>query len=158
LLLSTRRKLVFATLDDVLRDVEHLLAVGYDRVGQWDLAQVCFHLTEWMRFAVEGLPKPPFLIRIMLAVVRPTLGRRLLLRALRDGMPSGRPTFPQTVAAPNGDASAAIAQIRAAAESFRNHSGDYFPSPVFGPLTRDEALRLQLRHCELHLSYLVPKS
>jgi len=155
---NARRKLVFATLDEALRDAEHLMAVGYDRAGQWDLAQVCFHLAEWMRYPVDGPPKPPFLIRIVLGVVRPTVGRRMLLTLLRDGMPSGKPTFPQTVAAPDGDASAAIARLRAAAESFRNHTGDYYPSPLFGWLSRDEALRLQLRHCEHHLSFLVPKS
>ena len=45
-----RRELYFSDLDEVVRDAEHLLAKGYDRAGNWNLAQVCTHLAEWMRF------------------------------------------------------------------------------------------------------------
>ena len=31
------------------------------------------------------------------------------------------------------------------------------PHPFFGKLTRNEWVGLQLRHCELHLSFLVPE-
>jgi hypothetical protein len=37
-----------------------------------------------------------------------------------------------------------------AATQYRNH-------PVFGPMTSDEWQRFQMRHCDLHLSFLVPE-
>jgi hypothetical protein len=43
----------------------------------------------------------------------------------------------------------AIERFRAATQ-YRNH-------PVFGPMTPDEWRRFQMRHCDLHLSFLVPE-
>ena len=154
----TRRPLTFRNLDEVLRDAEHLLAVGYDRVGQWDLAQCCDHLAAWLTYPVAGIPKAPLPILVMLAMVRVTFGRRMLKTYLREGMPAGKPTLPQSVAAAGGDPAVAVARLREAAEAFHRHAGEYLPSPLFGRLSRDEALQLQLRHTAHHLSFLVPKS
>ena len=85
-----RRKLTFAALDDAVRDAENLLAKGYDKVGNWDLAQVCFHLAEWMRYPVEGFPKPPLLMRPVFWTARNTIARRMLRKVLEKGeMPPG---------------------------------------------------------------------
>lgn len=154
----TRRPLTFASLDDVVRDAEHLLEAGYDKAGNWDLAQCCDHLANWLTYPVSGFPKAPLPIRMMLAVVRRTLGRRMLAKYLRDGMPAGKPTLPQSVAAPGGDPAAAVGRLRDAAKRFEAHAGEYLPSPLFGRLTRDEALTVQLRHGAHHLSFLVPRA
>ena len=153
----TRRQLSFASLDDAVRDAEHLLAVGYDRAGNWDLAQVCDHLANWLTYPVAGFPKAPLPLRIVMAGVRKTMGRRLLAKFLRDGMRPNSPTLPQSVAAPGGDPAAAVGRLRDAAKRFEGHAGEYGPSPLFGKLTRDEALTVQLRHAAHHLSFLVPR-
>jgi hypothetical protein len=153
-----RRALKFESLDEVVRDAEHLLAVGYDRAGNWDLAQVCTHLAEWMRFPIDGFPKPPLPIRALLWVARHTIGKAKFRQYLeRRTMPAGTPTMPQTVVAPGGDAAAAVATLRRAAERFKAHTGAIHPSPLFGAMDKDEATRLQLVHCAHHLSFLVPK-
>jgi hypothetical protein len=152
-----RRKLTFATLDDVVRDAERLLAKGYDRAGNWDLAQVCLHLAEWLRFPVEGFPKVPLLLRPPLWVVRMALGPKLKAKVLANGFNAGTRTVPQTVFKPGDDATAAIAKLKAAAEQLKAHAGPVHPSPLFGNMTKEEALRLQLKHCEHHLGFLVPR-
>ena len=58
--MATRRELRFDSLDEVVRDAEHLLAVGYDRAGNWDLAQCCGHLAHAIRLTramrdIEGI-------------------------------------------------------------------------------------------------------
>jgi hypothetical protein len=153
----TRRDLRFAALDDAVRDAEYLLAVGYDRAGTWDLAQVCDHLAAWLTYPVEGFPKAPLPIAVMLRLVRATLGRGMFEKYLREGMPAGKPTMPQSVAAPGGDPAAAVGRLKEAVARFQAHGGDYLPSPLFGKLTRDEALKLQLAHAAHHLSFLVPR-
>lgn len=155
---ATRRQLSFASLDDAVRDAEHLLAAGYEKAGNWDLAQCCDHLASWLTYPVGGFPKAALPIRMMLAVVRRTMGRRMLTGYLRDGMPAGKPTLPQSMAAPGGDPAAALERLREAARRFQAHPGEYLPSPLFGRLTRDEALTVQLRHAAHHLSFLVPKT
>ena len=45
-----------------MADAENLLARGYDRAGNWDLAQVRGRTSaEWMRFPIDGFPKLPVL-------------------------------------------------------------------------------------------------
>jgi hypothetical protein len=153
----TRRQLKFASFDDVVAEVERLQAGGYDKAGTWDLAQVCDHLAAWATYPVQGFPKPPLPIALMLRLVRATLGRGMYEKYMREGMPAGKPTMPQSVAAPGGDTAAAVERLKAAYARFKAHAGDYLPSPLFGKLTRDEATALQLRHAEHHLGFLVPK-
>jgi Protein of unknown function (DUF1569) len=152
-----RRKLSFASLDEVVADAENLLARGYDKAGNWDLAQVAGHLAEWLRFPVEGFPKVPLLVRPMLWMMRVTSGRRMFSNILAEGFSPGGRTMPQTVAPPGGDPSAAVAKLKDAAARFKAHTGEIHPSPLFGAMTKDEATQLQLVHCAHHLSFLVPK-
>lgn len=152
-----RRELKFAELDDIVRDADRLLAAGYERVGAWDLGQVCGHVTEWMTYPIDGFPKAPLPIRLMLRIARATLGRKMFEKVVRDGMSAGRPTMPQSVPSSGGDAAAAVAALRAAVGRWKAHTGGVHPSPLFGRMTKDEATKLQLVHAAHHLSFLVPR-
>ena len=46
----TRRELAFRNLGDAVDDARTLHRSGYLQAGQWDLAQICGHLADWMRF------------------------------------------------------------------------------------------------------------
>lgn len=154
----TRRQLTFDNLDQVVLDAESLQANGYNRAGKWDLAQVSDHLADWMRFPVEGFPRAPAPIRLMLWMARKTIGRKKLMEYITTkSFPAGKPTMPTTVHQPGGDANAAVANLKRAVERLRNHTGPIVPSPLFGPMTKDECVQMQLVHCAHHLSFLVPK-
>ena len=155
---ATRRELTFATLDDAAKDAENLLARGYDRAGNWDLAQCCRHLSEWMRFPLDGYPKVPLPLKPVMWLMKVTLGKKMLLKILTTGkFDTGGQTLKQTIPAPGGDEPAAVAQLRVVVERFAKHDGPFHPSPLFGPMTRDEWTRLNLAHAAHHLSFLVPK-
>jgi len=153
-----RRELAFDDLDAVIRDVEELSASGYDRVGNWDLTQVCGHLSDWMRYAIDGYPKAPLPIRVMLWGMKVTIGKRELRKILESGsMRAGNPTFRDTIPSPGGDEAVAIEQLREVVRRFKSHEGKFQPSPLFGELDREAMTRLQLVHCAHHLSFLVRK-
>lgn len=153
----TRRALRFETLDDAVRDAEHLL-LGYERAGNWTLSQVCDHLTCWLTYPVDGFPKSPLPIAVMLWVLKKTIGRNRLEEYLRtQSFPTGKPTIPQSVP-PAGDDAAAVARFRVAAERLMKYDGPIQPSPLFGPMTQDVLLKLQCVHAAHHLSFLVPKT
>ena len=103
-------------------------------------------------------PKAPLPIRLMLRLMRATMGRKMFETALRDGFGTGKPTLPQSVPAAGGDDRAAVERLKAAAERFQAHAGEYLPSPLFGQLSREDATKLQLGHAAHHLSFLVPKA
>jgi hypothetical protein len=76
---------------------------------------------------------------------------------LANGFSAGGRTMPETVPPPGGDPAAAVARLRESAERLKAHAGPIVPSPLFGAMTKDEAVRLQLAHCSHHLSFLVPR-
>ncbi|WP_439626960.1 DUF1569 domain-containing protein [Gemmata sp.] len=149
--------LSFASLDEVVADAENLLARGYDRAGNWDLAQVAGHLANWLSYPVEGFPKVPLLLQPVVWLVRTTAGKRMRDGVLANGFVPGTRTVPETVPAAGGDPAAAVARLRQAAERLKAHTGPIVPSPLFGPMDKDTAVRLQLRHCEHHLGFLTAK-
>jgi hypothetical protein len=154
-----RRQLDFHDFDAVIRDVESLAAVGYERCGRWELAQVCRHLAEWLRFPLDGYPKPPAPIRLMLWTLRKTIGKRELRKILESRqMPGGGPTLPETVPSSGGNEAEAVEDLRRIIARFRAHDGPFYPSPLFGQLGAEDCTQLQLIHCAHHLSHLVPKT
>lgn len=156
---SERRHLCFQDLNEAVRDAEGLLAGGYRRVGRWDLSQVCGHLADWLTYPVDGFPTTPLPLRPLLFLMRNTLAPRMMRKTLAKGeMPAGTPTLPASVPAPGGGESAAVDRLRRAVERFQAHQGEYRPSPIFGPVTRDEANQMHLIHCGHHLGFLIPES
>lgn len=152
-----RRKLAFASLAEVVVDAENLLAKGYDKAGNWDLAQVCGHLSEWLRFPIEGFPKFPLLLRPFAWLFRVTKSKAILAKILADGFPAQARTVPETVPLPGGDPAAAVAKLRDAVVRYATFDGERHPSPLFGKLDQETATRVQLLHAAHHLSFLVPR-
>jgi hypothetical protein len=141
-----------------VRDAEHLLAVGYDKTGNWDLAQVCGHLAEWVRYPIDGFPRAPLLVRPVFWLIRNTIGRRMGRAMLAGGkMRPGIPTAPQSVPAPGGDDAAGVGRLREAIARWRVHTGPLYASPLFGGLSREAWEKGHLIHCAHHLSFLVPR-
>lgn len=156
---AARRQLRFASLDDIARDAEHLLAVGYDKTGNWDLGQVCGHLSEWFRYQMEGFPKAPLLLRPVFWLFRNTVGPRMGRKAFAAGtMRPGIPTIPQSVPPGGEDAAKAVAGLKDMIDRWKAYTGRLHPSPLIGSMPKDEWVRGHLIHAAHHLSYLVPRT
>lgn len=154
---AERRPVSFERLEEVSADVRALDVSGYVSVGNWDLAQVCRHLDDWMRFPMDGFPELSLPQRMIFGVIRMMIGRTLLRKVLAKGeMRPGAPTAPATVYEPGGDASTAVDQLCETIRRLQQHRGPLHPSPLFGALDRDTLIRLQLIHCAHHLSFLRP--
>jgi hypothetical protein len=150
-----RRTLRFNSIQDVLADVDRLAAA--DRadklraLGNWTLGQALGHLATWAEYSFCGAPlKPPFLIKLILRMGK----KKFLNGSMRTGVripkvPGG------TLGTENLPLDQAMPRYRAALE----HLGRECPAQpniIFGPLTHDEWINLNLRHAELHLSFFVP--
>ena len=154
-----RRTLRFSDLDQISADAKKLLERGYFTAGKWNLSQVCSHCADWMGFAMDGYPRAPVPIRMMLWILCKTVGPKKLKQYLDDGdFPPGKPTMPQTVhdAQETPDAQA-VRNLVHTIERFKRHTGPWHSSPLFGPMDGPTHRRLQLVHCSHHLSVLVPK-
>lgn len=154
-----RRTLKFDSLDEVVRDAEHLLAAGCEPTGKWDLAQVCNHLAAWFRYQMDGFPPAPLPLRVMFWMMRNTVGKKLGRKMFEGGeMKPGLPTAPASVYEPGTDPAKAVAELRDTVARWQAHPEPLRPSPVFGPMTKDQYRKGHLIHCAHHLSYLVPRS
>ena len=150
----------FRSLDDAVAYARRCLSAGYDRTGNWDLAQTCRHLTDWLRAPLEGPPPMPWLMRLPMAIIRLTLGPRILKQFLGNRrLPVGMGTIDATVHPPESNANAAVAAFAAMVAQFNSHTGPLMrPSPLFNRLEREQTLDLQIVHCMHHFGRLKPHS
>ena len=147
-----RRHLEFATLADARAEAMRLHVGGYDRLGQWNLAQICDHLTAFTLGCIDGHPyRVPWLFKVL-------FGRLVLRRILSGGrMKPGIPTPQNPLPSPDGDEAIAVARYAAAIERFEAYDGRYVPSPFFGQLTAEQWRDLHRIHAQHHLGFLAPR-
>lgn len=146
---------MFNSLDQVLEHAMHLRDKGYTHQGQWNLAQTCHHLASWMTYPLEGFPTQPWFVRLMLGAIRLTVGKSMLTGIIATGkMRPNTPTMPETVAPPELDVDQALQQLGRAVKAFNQHTGPIHPSPLFGAMNKETALRLQLIHAAHHFANL----
>lgn len=158
--ISTRdqRELSFSSWSDVITEVRALHTSGYQSRGNWNLAQTCTHLADWIRFPMDGFPKPPLPIRAMFWVMKVTVAKKMKQKILTEGFKPGTPTAPETVIAPDAATDeAGVDLLLSTIERARNFNGELIPSPLFGPMDHDTWLRVNLLHAEHHLGLLEPK-
>lgn len=151
---AVRRKLRFQTIDELLSEIERLIAAERDgrlqRTGNWTLGQIFGHLAAWIDFGWDGYPmRVPWFIRFIL--------KFKVKGYLKNGMPagvkipnSGEGTYGIDVLSTDEGA----ARLRRALERLKRGEVAKFDSPAFGPLSHDDRILLNLRHAELHLGFV----
>ncbi len=150
-----RRQLRFASLDEAVRDAEHLLAKGYEKAGNWDLTQCCHHLAVLMDYPIDGFPRFPFPLNVGCWLLKHTVAPGRLKKVLELGVsPAGIPTDKRTVPNTGGKDAEAVARLKQAVERLQTHTGSFQPSPLFGMLNKETLVKLHRIHTAHHLSFL----
>ena len=145
-----RRALRFRSFDEVMPDVERLLA-GHTTVGSWSLGQICRHLAVVLRRVVDLPASTPF-------DASKFVGEEQKNAVLASGvLPEGFPAPPEVVPDETLDARAEADNLRQALAYYRASAGPVIPHRLFGPLTKDEWHQLQLVHLAHHLSFAIPE-
>jgi hypothetical protein len=147
-----RRKLHFATLEDIVADVDHLNQGPVKALGNWSGGQILKHLAVVMNTSIDGSP-------LRMAWPWRVMGRLLKGYVLKKGMPPGfelrgrqgaDALLPSETSWEEG-----LRQFRDAMHRLQTET-TRVPSPFMGPMTREEWDQLHCRHSELHLSFLTP--
>jgi hypothetical protein len=151
-----RRILRFNTIDDVLADVERLVEAERRgtlvRLGNWSLGQTLGHLATWVNFSFTGAPtRPPMWVKLLLRMMK----KKFLHGSMRSGVRipgiEGGTLGTEPMSLDEG-----LQAYRGALERLRREVPQK-PNVIFGPLAHDEWIALNLRHAELHLSFMRPK-
>jgi len=151
---TDRRELHFESANDVLSDLERiLLAPSVRTAGNWTVGESLDHVAKLIRFAYDGFPfKAPIAIRL--------LGRIVRVVAFGKPIPAGlklRGASEALLPEKGVDRVTGAERLRIQLQRMRGGEKMTQPSPVFGRLTHEQWTTLQLRHAELHLSFLHPE-
>lgn len=146
-----RRKVRYGSVDELLLDAERVTNNPHRALGNWTAGQVFKHLAIVINVAIDGdLPvKPPWYLRVILRLMK--------RRVLTKGLPAGF-QLPHKAARLVPDSTSTEEGLELLRKAISRWKSDprRAPSPMFGRLSPDEADQLQLRHAELHMSFLVP--
>lgn len=147
-----RRTLRFNSLAEAIADAESLVANPCRTVGNWTPGQILDHLAKTVRIMFDGPHIPaPWFVRTIIA---PFLKKNFISGSISPGF-----QFTPQMAAfrpdDNADAKAALEEFRKQFSRLEREAPTA-PNPFLGKLTHEEWIGSMLRHCELHLSFLVP--
>lgn len=158
---APRRALRLETLDDLSRDLDAIEA-GHRAgtlvtTGNWTPGENLHHCARFWGYALDGFPaemRPPWIVKKVVQA----LFKKKAVRG--EPAPPGftLPAKVQPLLGPREGISfeEGIGAMRACVD--RVAGGERFDttSPLFGDLTHEEWLHLQLGHCSMHLSFLHP--
>ena len=152
-----RRTIRFQNAGEALREIEKLVAADragtLSHTGNWDLGKTLGHVATWCEFAFDGYPD----------VTRVALPMRLVLRGMRNTILNrGMMTGIKVGKVPGGTLGLEDITTEAGLQRFQpvfdriNSECPTAINPIFGRLTHEQWIALQLRHLELHLSFQHP--
>jgi len=150
---SNRRELRFNSIDDALAEIDRIAAAeraGKLRcVGNWSVGQVFNHLGTWAEFAYKPNPlKPPLPIRLILRLMKKRFIKGPMKVGARiPGVTDG------TLGAESCSLDDGYSRVQSAFRRLKDEAPTQ-PNVIFGPLSHEEWIQMNLRHAELHLSFL----
>lgn len=152
---ADRRLLHFTSIDEAVAEADRLAAAEragtLTRVGNWTLGQALGHLAAWAEYSYTGAPlKVPLPIRLMLRLGK----KKFLTQPMRAGVKIPK-TPGGTLATDVLPLDEALLRFRSAMERLKREVPTA-PNVIFGQLTHEEWVQLNLRHSELHLGFFRP--
>lgn len=153
---TDRRQLHYQSIDELLADVDRIVAADkagtLRRTGNWTAGQAFGHLASWINYSYDGYPsRPPWFIRLILRLMK----KKILRGGMRPGVRipgASEGTFGTGLLSTDEGAR----QLREALMRLKRGEPSKFDSPAWGPMPLDERIAMNLRHADLHLSFLHP--
>ncbi len=149
---ARRQDVHYEELSEVLADARSLAARPHTTVGKWTFAQIVEHLARAIDACFDGFGfKAPWFAR---ALIAPFLKNSFLIKPMRAGfkLPQNADSLQPPA---DADLNEAINHLERAIARFDEETPSQ-PHPFFGRMAAQEVEMLQLRHSEMHMSFVVP--
>lgn len=142
-----RRTVRYGSYDELLSDAERIASSNsVQTLGNWSPGQIFKHLADAIESSIDGsgfvLPWP---IRIIFTML---MKRKYLYDSLPAGFKAPNKFQPGQI-----DAQEALDDLRKAVARMKSET-DRVMHPAFGNITREEWDQFNLRHCEMHMSFI----
>ena len=145
-----RRTVCYESLDDLLKDAEEMSQSDVQLLGNWSLGQILKHLAMSLDASIDGMDfKLPAPVRFVMTLL---MKRKFLTKALPPGFKSTSKFIPAETSTAEGLAALQSAIKRQESETTR------VDHPGFGKMTNEEWNDFNLRHAEMHMSFVIPNS
>ena len=148
---TSRRKLRFETLDEIVVEAERLAKMPIRLLGNWSYGQILEHMATAIDHYYTGIPVKPswFMRKIMMPLFKNHF--------LTKGLPAGiqLPKEAHALLPDPTEIQPALEHLKQSINHLKEESPK-IPSPFFGDMAPQEWVALALRHAELHLSFVVP--
>lgn len=151
---TASRTLDFHTGGEVIAEIERLRSGGYTKTKNWNLTQICEHLTATMRGGMEGFGfRVPWILRA--TIIKFIFSRMLRKRKMMSGPTLDR-LKPKSDEGADDDAiiDDCIDTIRKA-QTFDGSLEDY---PFVDNLEVEDWRQFMWMHAAHHLGFLIPNS
>jgi len=149
---KARREVHYASLDDFRADADRLAKTKIHTVGNWTYPQILDHLTKTIKASLDGFGfKAPWFARVFIA---PLVKNSFLTKPMRAGFKlpaSAKPIMPES----DLNLPTALDNVHKVLERYKDEP-QRAPHPFLGVLASQEYTSAHLRHCELHMSFVVP--
>ncbi len=147
-----RRVLRFESLDDILSELASLEGKQLKTLGNWSAGQILAHVAVPMNAAIDGMKfAVPWYIRTFARLFK----KKILSGTAPPGFKLPKAAEAELIPGPTS-VEEGLAAVRKAINRLKTESHRE-PSHFLGPLTVEEWNQLNCRHCELHLSFIVPE-
>ena len=148
---SNRRQVSFQSYDDFLADVENLASGNVELLGNWTLAQICQHMAAALNGSIDGISfRAPFPLRVFGKLC---LKNRFLNRGLPAGFKIPGRAKKQFEPTTSLDQEEQIKALRQAINRVKTDSTRAL-HPFFDAISTEEWDKFNLRHAELHMSFV----
>lgn len=146
-----RRNVRYQTVDDLLADAERLAAMNARTIGNWSLGQILGHIA--IAYNMGTKQAPMMFPAPMRFLARTFMKKRMTEGPIKPGfkVPNrfAARVLPKPMSVEEGVDALRTAIARWKATPTR------CVHPIFGNLTNEEWEKLELRHAELHMSFVM---
>jgi len=145
-----RRSVHYESLNDLLSEAEQISRGEFQIMGNWSLGQILKHLAMSLDGSIDGIDfKLPAPVRFLMNLF---MKRKFLTNSIPAGFKSTQKFIPDETSTEEG-----LEALRAAIER-QERETSRVDHPGFGKLTNKEWDNFNLRHAEMHMSFVIPNS
>jgi hypothetical protein len=148
-----RRKLDYASLEELLVDADRLSAGPVRVLGNWSAGQIFKHLALVYNESIDGLSITfPWPLRLVARIFKEKLMNSSMPAGFKLPSDGAKAVAPGPTSTEEGlaDLHAAIARLEREPHRAKH--------PMFGDITKEQWNKIHLKHASLHMSFLVLQS